>query len=228
MIDLIFALIAAASPPAQEGDAAARAATTAQATAQPSAQATSPSVIIGENVSIGSGVVVNGATSGNMAGTTAQVDTGQQDTEQKNRGQAASASGFDMSVVPAGLQAEPQEVLGKFTTATEIRPIMDVTRKQWIGVREYNGQDLVYVTHLWGWRCGMKAVALSVNGDALQDWPLPPCHMKYTTPNAILEEDGLPFKAFPLGSVTQVDVQIVYDDLSIDAQSYQRGDVLIP
>jgi len=130
--------------------------------------------------------------------------------------------------VPEGLVAEPQEVLGKFTTATEVKPILDVTRGNWVAVREYNGQDLVYISHLWGWRCGLKAVAFSVNGAPLEDWPLPQCHMKYTAPNSILEEDGQPYRSFALGSVQSIDIQIVYDDLSMDAERFERGNVLIP
>ncbi len=140
----------------------------------------------------------------------------------------AAASGFNMAVVPAGLIAEPQTPSGKFTTAAEIKPILAATKGNWVAVREYDGRDLLYVSHLWGWRCGLKAMAISVNGEAMQNWPLPPCHEKYTTPNAILEEDGLSYLRFRLGSVQTITIQIVYDDLSMDAASFERGNVLIP
>ena len=88
--------------------------------------------------------------------------------------------------------------------------------------------SLLYVTHIWGWRCGLKAMAISVNGETMQNWPLPPCHMKFTTPNAILEDDGLPYLRLKLGAVQTIDIQIVYDDLSMDAARFERGNVLIP
>lgn len=136
--------------------------------------------------------------------------------------------GLNMAVVPAGLVAEPQTPSGKFTTATEIKPILNATKGNWVAVREYDGQDLLYVTHLWGWRCGLSAMAISLNDEPMQNWPLPACHMKYSTPNAVLEEDGLPYLKLKLGSVRKITIQIVYDDLSMDVATFERGNVLIP
>lgn len=143
-------------------------------------------------------------------------------------GAGTVATGFDMSVVPQGLVPEDQTPSGKFLTAGEIKPILNATKGNWIAVRAYEGQDLLYVTHLWAWRCGLKALALSVNGAALQDWPLPACHEDLATPNAVLPEDGLPYMALGLNTVETIKVQIVYDDLTMDMAEFARGDVLIP
>ena len=202
---------------------------------------TTPSVSIGENVAIGSGSVVIG---GNLLGGTAIQPApsggGLLDGTSDESAAVATSSAatplvapaqgpqFNMSVVPAGLTAEPQDATGKFTTATEVKPILTATKGSWVAVREYDGKDLLYVTHIWGWRCGLKAMAISVNGEAMQNWPLPPCHMKYTTPNAMLEDDGLPYLSLRLGAVETIDIQIVYDDLSMDAASFERSNVLIP
>ncbi|SDF77796.1 hypothetical protein [Sulfitobacter delicatus] len=135
---------------------------------------------------------------------------------------------FDMSVVPAGLQAEDQTPSGKFTTATEVKPILNATRGNWVAVREYEGKDYVYVTHLWSWRCGLAAIAISVNDEQMQNWPMPPCHTEFSTPNAILNDDPNPLLTFKPGSVEKVTIQVVYDDLSMDSASFARGEVLIP
>lgn len=205
MIDLIFAMIAA-------GSSAGVASESQSATASPAAR--SPSVSVGENVQTGAGVVIGGTVATPKPAAPPLAP--------------AAQPSFDMSVVPAGLVAEPQAPSGKFTTAAEIKPILNATKGNWVAVRAYNGQDLLYVTHLWGWRCGLKAIAISVNGEAMQNWPMPPCHTEFATPNAVLEDDGLPYLALTEGGVQQIDIQIVYDDLSMDRAQFARGDVLIP
>lgn len=126
------------------------------------------------------------------------------------------------------LVAEPQVPSGRFTTATEVKPILDVTRNNWILVRDFNGQDLVYVTHLWSWRCGLLELRVGLNGAAPEPWPLPPCHLDQPAPNAILESDGLPYRAFPPGSVSMVEIQLTYDDLSTDGARFNRQGMPVP
>ncbi|WP_232281516.1 hypothetical protein [Sagittula stellata] len=131
---------------------------------------------------------------------------------------------------PAALpyEAEPQVATGRFLTALEIKPIMGATRANWVAVREWDGQDLIYVTHIWSWRCGLAAMKLGVNGAAPEDWPLPPCHEDTAQPNAMLESDGLPYRAFPLKSVETVTVELIYDDLTTERSTFNRQGVLMP
>ncbi|MCU9839748.1 hypothetical protein OEZ49_18395 [Ruegeria sp. WL0004] len=126
------------------------------------------------------------------------------------------------------LVAEPQVPSGKFTTATEVKPILNATRGNWVALRDYDGQDLLYVTHLWSWRCGLAQMTVAINGAAPEVWPLPPCHAETAAPNAIIESDGLPFRSFPSGSVAQIEVELIYDDLSADSASFARAQVLMP
>lgn len=187
----------------------------------PAPAAPSASVTLGENVIVGQGVLLEGVPATPDAQTPIAQATPEADV-------LPTVQGFNMAVVPAGLVAEPQTPSGKFTTATEVKPILNATKGSWIAVREYEGQDLLYVTHLWSWRCGLHAMAISINDEPMQNWPLPACHMEYATPAAILEEDGSPYLTLRSGSVRTVDIQVVYDDLSMDTVTFERGDVLIP
>ncbi len=128
----------------------------------------------------------------------------------------------------SALVAEDQTPTGKFLTATEVKPILTATKANWIAVREWEGQDLIYVTHLWAWRCGLLQVELSVNDLPPKVWPLPECRADSAQPTAILDEDGLPYQAFGLNSIHTIAVTITYDDLSTDAIRVSRKEVLLP
>ena len=147
--------------------------------------------------------------------------------------EAATAPVTQAQAAPApvsipGLVAEPQVPTGRFTTATEVRPILTATKSAWVATREWEGQDLVYVTHLWSWRCGLAQMRVAINGGAEQIWPMPPCHEDQPTPNAITESDGLPYAVFPLGSVERIDVTVIYDDLTTDTAAYDGNGLLLP
>lgn len=203
MIDFIFAVIAIAAA-ASPSEPTSNAETANVETPNVSAPAAS-SVIVGEGVQIGSATLIEGMPFAKSGG-----------------------PDIDTSVLPDGLIAEPQMPTGKFTTAAEIKPILTATKGNWVGLRDYGGNDLIYVTHLWAWRCGLSAMALSINGGPMQNLPLPDCHMEYATPNAVLEQDGLPYLTYPQGSVQQISVQIVYDDMSTDIATFEANQVRIP
>ncbi|MEM6305866.1 MAG: hypothetical protein AAF744_14195 [Pseudomonadota bacterium] len=243
MIDFVFAMIAAGAG-GGGGDATAEANAAAALSAPQTAQVApaEPTVTLGEGTSVGSNVTVGGAAQtggfGLLAGTSEQSQTAATPAPEPAppatvsvpaaAPQLAPQAGFNMAVVPAGLVAEDQTPSGKFTTAAEVKPILGATKGNWVAVREYDGSDWLYVTHLFSWRCGLHAMAISINDEPMQNWPLPPCHTQFTTPNALLEDDGLPALKLRLGSVQKIDIQIVYDDLSMEAASFQRGNVLIP
>lgn len=124
---------------------------------------------------------------------------------------------------PQTPQPEPQVPSGRFTTAMEVKPILAATRGNWISVRDFNGQDLLYVTHLWSWRCGLVELRVGVNGNPPEIWPLPPCHLNSPTPNMITESDGLPYRSFGRGQVALIEVQLTYDDLTSETVKFNRN-----
>ncbi|UXX84154.1 hypothetical protein [Roseovarius pelagicus] len=138
------------------------------------------------------------------------------------------AGGGEPPAQDAVFLAEPQTPSGKFTTATEVKPILGMTKGNWVAVREYDGQDLLYFTHLLSWRCGLHQIRYSLNGGPVQVWPMPPCLDGTSMPNAIRTEDGMPYIAQPLGSIGSVRVELLYDDLSEESAEFSRSDVLMP
>jgi len=115
----------------------------------------------------------------------------------------------------------------QFTTAAEVRPILQATKGAWVAVREYDGQDLVYFTQLLSWRCGLSEIRYGLNGAPAETlFPMEPCYEGTTAPNAVKSDDI--YLRAPLGSVQGIALQITYDDGTTEAASFARAQVLMP
>ncbi|WP_420859898.1 hypothetical protein [Marivivens marinus] len=139
---------------------------------------------------------------------------------------AAETALEDLSV----REPEPQVPTGKFTTAVEIKPILGMTKGNWVAVRLYEGQDLLYFTHLLSWRCGMWEVRYGLNGAPAETvFPLEPCHEDTASPNSMTDMvNYLPYVTLPPESVDSIYVEIFYDDGTSDFAQFNRNEVLIP
>lgn len=113
-----------------------------------------------------------------------------------------------------------------FTTADEVRPILDATRDGWVTVREYDGKDLLYFTHLLAWRCGLDQILYTVNGGGERPFDAEPCYEGEPQPNAIKAEGKLPYLAFESKTIDIVTIRLVYDDGGEATNSYERADIL--
>lgn len=124
---------------------------------------------------------------------------------------------------------EDQHPTGQFTTATEIKPILDITKASWIAVRLYEGQDLLYFTHLLSWRCGLWDIRYGINGaPAETSFPTEACHEGTSTPNAMSDiENFLPYVSFDAKSIDSVTIELFYDDGTMDSAEFVREAVLI-
>lgn len=106
---------------------------------------------------------------------------------------------------PAHAQGMPPE---------QIKQILDLTKTSWVSFRDWNGQQLIYFTHLESWRCGIDFVFYGLNGGTLdQMWELDACDP--ANPNAVLKEK--PYIELPLGSAQSINVQLVFPDGSKSA-----------
>ncbi|MCK8484962.1 hypothetical protein MUY21_13035 [Aliiroseovarius sp. S2029] len=115
-----------------------------------------------------------------------------------------------------------------FTTANEVRPILDATKGSWVAVREYDGKDLLYFTHLLAWRCGLDQIHYALNGGSERQFDAEPCYEDEPQPNAIKAEDKLPYVVFDLKSIDLVSVRLVYDDGTEAVTSYERAQIMTP
>ncbi|MGH1329855.1 MAG: hypothetical protein ACRBBK_03165 [Paracoccaceae bacterium] len=114
-----------------------------------------------------------------------------------------------------------------FTTAAEVRPILEATKAQWIAVRQYDGADLLYFTNLLAWRCGLEQIEYAINGAPATALTAEPCYAAQAAPNALKVEDILPYVRLPLASVERIDVILTYDDGEMQTQSYLRNEIEI-
>ena len=117
-----------------------------------------------------------------------------------------------------------------FTSAAEIKPILEATRNSWVAVREFDGRDLVYFTHLLAWRCGITEIRYGLNGAAAETLlPMEPCYEAEAVPNALKSDSGVEiYLNEALGSVQSVAVRLRMDDGSELAADYPRAAVLMP
>lgn len=125
---------------------------------------------------------------------------------------------------------EDQTPTGQFTTATEIKPILTATKGSWVAVRNYEGQDLLYVTQLLAWRCGLWDIRYGINGaDPVETVPLEPCHDATNSPNALTDVAGYPpYVAFPENSIASVRILLTFDDGTTDTATYDRAAIQMP
>lgn len=115
-----------------------------------------------------------------------------------------------------------------YVSGAELRTILNATQANWVAVREYDGQDLLYFTNLLAWRCGLEAIYFSVNGADETQFAAEPCYEDEATPNAQKATDRLPFLRFDLQSVDTVKIRIVYDDGAETLATFDRAQIQIP
>ena len=134
------------------------------------------------------------------------------------------------SLIVAAIATMPAAALAEnFTTAAEIKPILDATRANWIAVREYDDKDLLYFTHLLSWRCGLDEIRYGLNGAAPDKlWPMDPCYDTEPQPNALKMDGAEIYLAEPLGSIQTISISVTYDDGTKASADFNRAAVMTP
>ncbi|MBV7409584.1 hypothetical protein [Maritimibacter sp. DP1N21-5] len=117
-------------------------------------------------------------------------------------------------------------LLATGASAQDAKQILDLTKSNWVAVRPYDGQDLLYFTNLLAWRCGLDGIRYAVNGEGLSRLETEPCYDDEVAPNAIKADGIQPYLAFPQGSVKRVTVEVRFPDGSTQVMDYARADVM--
>jgi hypothetical protein len=118
----------------------------------------------------------------------------------------------------------PFAAKAQFNSSAEVKPILKMIKPQWVSLREFNGQDLLYFTILEVYRCGIEQIRYVINQGKPQVWETPPCPGDETFSD--IPADRLPYTGFALGSVQRLRIELTYDDGSIEWAEYNRPDVL--
>jgi hypothetical protein len=115
-----------------------------------------------------------------------------------------------------------------FTTASEVKPILQATKANWVAVRDYEGRDLLYFTNLLAWRCGVEKIEYAVNGGDMVEFKAEPCYLDEAQPNA-LKVEGLDaiLVSYPPQTIETIDVWVTFDDETVEKATYARAAVQI-
>lgn len=124
------------------------------------------------------------------------------------------------------LQSATAVLAANFTTAAEVKPILQATQSTWVAVRKFNGQDLLYFTQIESWRCGLSELAYELNGDGQRRTKaLEPCYDDTPAPNAFKRDDHLPYATFAPDSVASVSVTLTFEDGSTLSAQFAREQI---
>lgn len=122
------------------------------------------------------------------------------------------------------LALTPLSAAAQFNSAAEVKPILQMIVPNWVSVREYNGEDLLYFTLLEVYRCGLTQIRYVVNDGKPRVWDTPPCEGDVTFSE--IPEGRLPYVAFPLKSLKKLRIELSYDDGTVQTENYERAAIL--
>lgn len=107
----------------------------------------------------------------------------------------------------------------------QIRAILGATKGNWVAIRLYQGQDLLYFTHLESWRCGLEQVRFGING-AVPDTLHQIAECDPANPYAVPADHAI-YAVFPPNSLSSVTVEVTYKDGVTATEVFERAAVAI-
>lgn len=115
-----------------------------------------------------------------------------------------------------------------FTEYAQAKPILEMIKRDWVGIGASDGQDLLYFTLLLSYRCAIQEIRFSYNNGPLTTWDAEPCYWDERHPNAIKMETHLPYAVAPLGSLNTITIDLLFEDGTTMTNTYDRTEILLP
>ena len=106
-----------------------------------------------------------------------------------------------------------------------VKQAINATTANWVAFRNFNGEQLLYLTQLLTWKCGLLEIRYAINSsDLANSWALPECNPQ--NPYHLDPESAQIYDRFPLQSIRFLSVQVVFSDgTATDVMTYTPCDV---
>lgn len=129
------------------------------------------------------------------------------------------------AILAAGFGSTAQ---AQFMSAEEVKPILGMTQSSWVAVRVWDGNDLLYFTHLLTFRCGLEGILYGLNGETPSNlYAMEPCHEGTASPSSMDIDQYPVYVVLPAGSVHSVTIMLKYDDGSKEVATFERAQIQI-
>ena len=108
----------------------------------------------------------------------------------------------------------------------QVKPILAMTEGNWVAVREFDGKDLLYFTHLEVYRCALEQVRYVLNTGKPEVWKQDNCETEQMF--SPIDPEWLPYVEYPLNSIQSVKVELTYKDGDVVVPTFERGSIMTP
>ena len=129
-------------------------------------------------------------------------------------------------MVAAGLIALAPVAARAQSVTDQVKPILAMTEGNWVAVREFNGADLLYFTHLEVYRCALEQVRYVLNTGKPEVWEQDNCETEAMF--SPVDPERQIYVEYPLGSIQTVKVELTYKDGDVVVATFERAAIMTP
>ena len=129
-------------------------------------------------------------------------------------------------MIAAGILALAPLAAPAQSISDQVKPILAMTQDNWVAVREFDGKDLLYFTHLEVYRCALEQVRFVLNTGKPEVWKQDNCEDEQMF--SPIDPERLPYVEYPLNSIQQVKVELTYKDGDVVVATFERAAIMTP